>query len=54
MNFFNFKYKNLLNINILIINFDRYIFYRNIYIFIIRLKNIFLLRDEKKLYSIIF
>ena len=38
INYFNFDYKNINNA--FIVTFDKYVFYRNIYVFVNRLKNL--------------
>ena len=47
VNFFNPEYENVNNI--FIINVDKHVFYRNVYVFIDRLKNVAFFRDEDKL-----
>ena len=46
--YFDSKFEKSINTNNSIINFDWYIFYRNVYVFVDRLKNLISLRDENK------
>ena len=52
INFFNPEYENVNNV--LIINVDKHIFYRDMYAFIDRLKNVISFCDKNKLCIIIF
>ena len=47
MKFFDFVYENFNNNNFLIININQYIFYRNIFIFINRFRNLIKKNIEK-------
>ena len=51
--YFDFEFEKSINIDNFIVNFDRYIFYQDVYVFVDRLKNLTLLRDENKFRIII-
>ena len=46
--YFDSRFEKLTNTSNLIVNSNRYIFYRDIYVFVDRLKNLTSLRDENK------
>ena len=51
--FFDSKYEISIHIDDLIVNVDRHVFYRNVYVFIDRLKNMTSLREKNKLRIVI-
>ena len=51
--YFDFEFEKSINIDNLIVNFNRYIFYRDIYVFVNRLKNLILLHNKNKLRIVI-
>ena len=51
--FFDSFYKNFININFFIVNIERYIFYRDVYTFEDRLKNLVHLKSENKIREVL-
>ena len=51
--FFDLEYKDSSNVNSFIVNFERHVFYRDVYVFIDRVKNLTLMRDFDKFRMII-
>ena len=52
ISFFDFEYEDVNNVSI--INADKHVFYRDVYVFINKLKNVVFFRDENKLRIMIF
>ena len=51
--FFDSFYENLININFSVVNIKRYIFYRDVYTFEDRLKNLVYLKDKNKVREVL-
>ena len=51
--YFDLEYEGLANMGSSIVNVDRHVFYRDVYVFVNRLKNMTSLRDDQKLRTVV-
>ena len=51
--FFDFDYEDFININVSVVNIEKYVFYRDVYVFIDRFKDLINLKKEDRVREIL-